>query len=132
LGSLVVGISSAIITFSVLAYINGQTPSKDLGIYMILFIGFITGILSAFIELVGSKGVDNLTLPIGSGIFATLSYYFNSIGLFIYLFISIIILIFAYRRNSISHDGIVAAILTAICLYSLGGPYLGSSLLVFF
>lgn len=132
LGSLIVGLSGFIVTITVLAYVNKSGARGQLSLYMITFIGLTTGLLGAYIELTAKKGTDNLTLPLGSGVFASLSYYFNSPGLYMYLLISLGILVLAHRKKSITHDGIVAALLTAICLYSLGGPYLGASLLVFF
>lgn len=131
-GSITVAIISFIVTFIVIIYFKDKENIHGLNLFTIIFISLLTGILSAFIELTGNKGCDNLTLPIGSGLFATLSLYFNSVGLFIYLSISAIILLFAYKMRAITVDGIVAAILTAITLYALGGPYLGASLLIFF
>lgn len=99
---------------------------------MVIYIGLLTAFVSVFIELTGKKGCDNLTLPLGSGLFATLFLQFGSLGLFIYMIISTMILATAYKVKSITPDGIVAAFLTAITLYALGGPWIGISLLVFF
>ncbi len=131
-GSLTVAIISFIVTFIVIMYFKDKENIHGLNLFTIIFISLLTGIFSSFIELTGNKGCDNLTLPIGSGLFATLSLYFNSVGLFIYLFISVTILVFAYKMRAITVDGIVAAILTAMTLYTLGSPYLGASLLLFF
>lgn len=132
LGTIIVAVTSFIVTSTVLSNINQGAQGRNLSLYIILLIGLVNAVLSAYIELTGKKGSDNLTLPLGSAIFASLAYYFTSSGLLIYLLISLAILVLAYKKRSITHDGIVAALLTAICLYSLGGPYLGASLLVFF
>lgn len=126
-GSMMVAITSFIV-----AVVSILRLQRTVSIPMLIFIGILTSIVSVFIELTGKKGSDNLTLPIGSGLFATLTVQFASIGLFIYLAIASIILIVASKLHSITADGIVAAFLTALILYTLGGPWVATSLLVFF
>lgn len=131
-GSLTVFLAAFIVTSGALYVFQSDIHPSGLSIPLILFVAFLTGIVSAFIELVGHKGCDNLTLPIGSALFATLSIRSAGPVYFIYLFISASILIAAFRLKSITTDGMVAAILTAVTLYSLGGVWIASALLVFF
>lgn len=131
-GSMMVAITSFIVTVGFIHIFGRMGKVEVVSIPMLIFIGILTSIVSVFIELTGKKGSDNLTLPIGSGLFATLTVQFASTGLFIYLTIATIILIVAYKLHSITADGIVAAFLTALTLYTLGGPWVATSLLVFF
>lgn len=92
----------------------------------------LTAVFAAFIELTGSNGCDNLSVPIGTGIFASLMLRYGSIGLVIYLLVALAILIYAYHKNAITADGIVAALLTATTLYSFSSIWVAASLLLFF
>lgn len=129
---MMVGIAAFIITVSSIFAFQGTGNLQSTSAAMVILIGLLTAIVSIFIELTGEKGCDNLTLPVGSGLFATLLLQFASVGFFVYLIITVIILITAYRFGSLTPDGIVAAFLTAVTLFTLGGPWLGISLLVFF
>lgn len=131
-GSIMVGIVAFIATVASILVFQGTGNLLTVSTPMVILIGLLTALISMFIELTGKKGCDNLTLPLGSGLFATLALQFASPGFFIYLSITALILIVAYKFKSISPDGIVAAILTAVTLYTLGGVWLGTSLLVFF
>lgn len=131
-GSMMVAISAFLITFASIFVFQGTGNLPLANLPLIILIGLLTAVLSSFIELTGEKGCDNITLPLGSGLFATLALKFASFNFFIYLMIVIIILISAYKLGSITPDGMVAAILTAVTLYTLGGVWLGSSLLAFF
>lgn len=53
-------------------------------------------------------------------------------GLFLYLEAAAAILAVAMRRQAITADGAVAARLTALTLYALGGVWVGASLNAFF
>ena len=86
----------------------------------ILVTTLLTALFSGFIELVSENGLDNLTLPIGSGIVATLIGSNFSSGLIIYLVFSILLVTYAYKKKSITLDGIVVALITAIILNTLG------------
>lgn len=108
-----------------------QTASMP-GIPVVILISLLTALLSAVTELTGKKGCDNLSLPVLSGLFATLCLVFGDPGFYTYLLIATGILVVAYKLKSITMDGIVAAILTAGTLYALGGIWLGAALLVFF
>lgn len=131
-GSMTVAITSFIVTLGSILIFQGTGTLGTVTIPMAIFIAVLNSVFSAFVELTGTKGCDNLTLPIGAGLFATLCLQFASNGLFIYMGISLLILIVAYKLHSITADGIVAAYLTAITLYTLGGPWIAISLLVFF
>lgn len=126
-GTLTLGIVSFVVTLGSYLYF-GDNHS----VILLVFLSLLNAALASFIELTGKRGCDNLSLPIGCGLFGALSYNYFSIGLLLYLFIAMIILLIAYKTKSISLDGMVAAILTAMVLYALGGPYLGVGLLTFF
>ena len=132
IGSAMVLVTSFIITAVCLYAFQGTGNLRIVTSPIIIFIAVLTSILSTFIELTGEKGCDNLTLPIGSALFATLAFQFGSLNLLVYMAIALIILIAAFKLNTITPDGIVAAFLTAMTLYALGGVWIGVSLLVFF
>lgn len=100
--------------------------------YLIVFISLLTGSIAVVLELSGKRGSDNLLLPMGTGLFATICYYYGNLGFYIYLFIAALILYFAFHKKSITVDGASFAILTASILYAFGGILLGISLLIFF
>ena len=130
-GSLMVAVAAFLATFGSLLYFQEEfLPERSL--LFILFIALLNGIFSAFMELTGKKGCDNLTLPIGSGLFAVLSMEFGTLQYFLYLAAALVILVYAFRKEAITPDGMVAALLTAVTLYTLGGFLLGSSLILFF
>jgi uncharacterized protein (TIGR00297 family) len=131
-GSMTVAAAGFVATAGSLFAFGGDKALQGAGIPTVLMIALLTGIVSAFIELTGKRGCDNLTLPLGSGLFATLLFQFGSVGFYAYLLISFAILIAALKLRAITPDGVVAAILTAMTLYALGGVWLGASLLVFF
>lgn len=128
-GSVTLAICAFIITLAVL--MTDQSPPL-IGWPEAILLALMTALFSAFIELMGSKGLDNLVLPIGSGLFASLAYYYGTVGYYLYLIFATGILILAYRKKAITADGIGVAILTAASLYALGGFWLAISLVVFF
>lgn len=97
-----------------------------------LGISLINGIYSLILELAGRNGLDNLLLPIGSGIMGGLMIYHPSKGFFLSLLISSAILFYAYKKRAISIDGASIAILVGAILYFCGGLYLYLALLGFF
>lgn len=131
-GSAVVGASAFVITFVAILVFrrSGEIPVQSFG--SIILISAIVALFSIFIEAAGKDGCDNLTLPIGSGLLATFCVYYGSLGFYTYLLIAGLILYFAYKARAITQDGIIAALLTAMTLYSFGGSWLGASLLAFF
>ncbi len=131
LGTLVVMGVSFVIALGVMQCFNRAEGRYDT-VWPMLLIASCNALLAALIELTGKKGTDNLSLPIGTGSFVMLCFYHGSLGLWIYLLLSAGILLGAYRLKAISEDGIVAAILTAVTLYTLGGQWIGASLLIFF
>lgn len=130
LGTAVVSVSGLLLSFFVMLFYNPSALQQPLPV--LLWIALLTGIFSGFVELLGKKGSDNLLLPVGAGVFATLLYYYGSSALYLYLALCLLILLFAYKAKSITVDGIFAAILTATVLFALGGVWLGVSLLAFF
>lgn len=131
LGSWVVASVGFLVSLTTMVYFNLKqgTPHSVFGL---IFIALCNAVMATFLELVGKRGSDNLTLPLGTGIFTTLCFYYGSVGLVIYLVAAFFILIVAYRLHSITEDGVVAAMLTALILYTLGGPWVALCLLLFF
>lgn len=130
-GSLTVAIAAFIVTFFSLLLIP-PIPGMPQSLWLIILISLMTAPTAAFLELIGKKGCDNLSLPLGTGVFATLAYQFASPGYFLYLLIVGIIVWAALRTRSLTLDGAAAALLTAATLFALGGLMIALSLLVFF
>ena len=118
-GSVTVFVVATAVTAITLLTVGEAEHILRVGIGMILLIALCNGFLSAFIEAAGIKSSDNLTLPIGSALFATLSFYYGDIYFFIYLAFSICVLLTSLRLRLLTADGVVAAILMAITLYLL-------------
>jgi uncharacterized protein (TIGR00297 family) len=104
---------------------------KSNPLYLIL-IGLLTGFFAVFLELSGKKGSDNLLLPMGTGFFASICYYFGTTGFYVYIIVVSFILFLAFQLKAITVDGIIFALMTATFLYGFGGNWLGVSLLLFF
>lgn len=129
-GSLIVLIAAVLITF-IVAIINKPTFSLKI-IFINLLIAILNGIFAMYIEISGKNGSDNISLPIGSGIFAgLLIHHFSWMQIAIIVF-SVLILFLAYRRNSISLNGAITAILVAQSLYVFLGRIVYISLILFF
>jgi uncharacterized protein (TIGR00297 family) len=131
-GSVTVAVLTFGITWVSVTLLAGAGALRAASPHAAALIAFTTALAAAFIELSGKNGCDNLTLPIGAGLFATLLLQFGDVGLYAYLAASIAILAVAFRRGAITADGAVAALLTALTLYALGGVWVGVSLLAFF
>ena len=131
-GSVTVFVVATAVTAITLLTVGEAEHILRVGIGMILLIALCNGFLSVFIEAAGIKGSDNLTLPIGSALFATLSFYYGDIYFFIYLAFSICVLLASLRLRLLTADGVVAAILKAITLYLLGGVWIALSLYAFY
>lgn len=131
-GSVTVFLVAAAVTAITLLTVGESEQIMRIGIGMIALISVCTGFLSTFIEAAGLKGSDNFTLPIGSALFATLSFYYGDIFFFIYFVFSIGVLLLSLKFRWLTADGVVAAILTAITLYLLGGVWIAVSLYVFY
>lgn len=84
-GSLVVFTASFVITFFSILFFELSLPLEIRDLLNLLFITLLTAIFSTLIELTGIKGCDNLSLPIGSGLFASL-YCILEVSNFIYIF----------------------------------------------
>lgn len=107
-------------------------PVSSLSIWNMLLIALLTALLAPIIELAGTKGCDNLSLPIGTGLFATILIHYYSNSLIFYTIIIFAILIYALKSKSIDLSAFIAAVLTGVTLFSMGGSYLAYSLLSFF
>lgn len=97
-----------------------------------IVIALATAIVAAFVELTGSNGCDNLSVPICTGLFASLLLRYGSLGMTLYLMVSLGVLLYAYHKSAITADGIVAAELTAATLYAFSSIWVAGSLLLFF
>lgn len=128
-GSLTVAVVAFVVTALSLFILEDGAPSAVL---TVLLIALLNAVLSAFIELTGKRGSDNLSLPVGSGLFAVLAWRFGSPGLLLYLLLAVLILAIAFKAHAITPDGIVAALLTALTLYTLGDVWIATALLLFF
>lgn len=128
-GSFIVFLSGFLITliFPLFYFDHVETPLS-----FFLVIGFIIGIYSFILELSGKDGLDNLLLPIGSGLMGGFLIYFYSNRFLLSLCLSSAILFLAYRKKSISLDGVGLAVLTGAVLYICGGIYIYLALIGFF
>ncbi|UTC75831.1 DUF92 domain-containing protein [Treponema sp. OMZ 792] len=131
-GFLTVLIFSFVITAACLYVFAPSEIGRELSLFSIVLIALCTAFFSAFVEITGKNGADNLSLPIGSALFASLLMHYGSLGFYIYILASVLILFAAYKARAIKPDGIVAAIITAMTLYALGGTWMGLSLIGFF
>ena len=129
-GSLVVLVEGVLITFTV-ATINNPILSLEI-IFINLLIAILNGIFAMYIEISSKNGFDNISLPIGSGIFAGLLIHHFSWMQVAIILVSVLILYLAYKRNSITLTGFIAAILVAQSLYVFLGFIVYSSLILFF
>lgn len=128
-GSLAVFAAGFTVTFAVGAGFGflQHIPPFYLGL-----IAFSNGVFSVFLELTGKNGFDNLLLPIGSGIFGGLMLLFFSPEHLLIIAASAVILLGAYKKNAVTVDGAVSAMMTAQLLYVFGGTYLYITLILFF
>lgn len=131
-GSLVVFACGFIITLLIGSIARSTEGLEGLDNLGLVLISLSTGILASLAEFVGRDGYDNISLPVLSGIFASLLIYFPTRGQLVALCFALLILLVAYFNRSISLDGLLAALVTAQVLYVYGGPYLYLSLIVFF
>ncbi len=126
IGSLVVLAVSLIISlilFNNYYFINTYT----------LCISIIISILSMFLEMVGSKGYDNLNLPLGVASYIYLSIIVNEPFNFIMVNILLtVILLIAYYKSAIDLEGALLAFIIGLAIYVFGNIYILSSLLGFF
>lgn len=131
-GTLTVAIAGFVFTIGSIAVFEGAALSTTGGIARVLLIALLTGSLGAYAELVGRRGCDNITLPLTTGLTASLLFYYVTPGLIVYMAIALGLLLTAYALRAITHDGILAALLTAVTLYTLGNVHIASALLIFF
>ncbi|MFT8704378.1 DUF92 domain-containing protein [Bifidobacterium aquikefiricola] len=146
-GSITVAVAAFLVTLACIALIPelhsdlkttfyswqyGDSVSMRIFIAESILIALATGIFAAFVELTGKHGCDNLSVPIATGLFASLLLRYGSIGMTLYLLVALAILIYAFRKSAITADGIVAAELTAATLYAFSSIWVAGSLLLFF
>lgn len=131
-GSLVVFLAGFFISLLVGLYGMVRDQIGPLPIQALLLISILTGLYSALLEISGTNGRDNISLPIFSGIFASLLLHFFTIGQLIVIGLSSLIIFYAARRDSITLDGSLVALATGQTLYVFGGPFIYLSLIVFF
>ena len=131
-GTVTVGLVTLVITVVAILVFEGDAGLSGSLVLRAVAIGLVTAVFGSYIELTGSKGCDNLTLPIGTGLTAMLLAEHASPALAIYLTTAMLLLVIAYKLRAITPDGIVAAMLTALTLFTLGDVWVGLSLLLFF
>lgn len=127
IGSLTVFLVSIVVSISCLWLFY-----PDLSLINILVISFFTGLFASIIELIGKRGLDNLSLPLVSSFFIWLSLLSNTKSYYIYLLFICFVLFFAYVKNKISLDGLAAAFIVGAGIYSLGHELLAFALVTFF
>ncbi len=91
---------------------------------------------ATFIELVTPKGIDNITVPLGSSL---ILYAIISVGgqpIFINLIIgfaiSELVAVAAYFRKSLDSSGVIAATIVGTTIYAFAGLIAWSTLILFF
>lgn len=131
-GTLTVGAAGFLFTVVAIALFERSAFSTAGGVGRVLLIALLTAVIGAYAELGGKRGCDNLTLPLATGLTASLLFYYGSPGLLVYMTIALGLLVAAYSVRAITHDGILAALLTALTLYTLGNLWVAAALLVFF
>lgn len=99
-------------------------------------IALLCGAFALYVELYGHNGCDNLSLPIGT---ATLYYYFHILRIrgeqnefWLIAGITLIILVAALSRDSITENGAGVAFLVGILVFAGGGFGLYGGLILFF
>lgn len=97
-----------------------------------LVLSLATAMITTFVELIGTDGYDNITVPLFSGMFLSIELYLGLWELNIYLVLASIILFFAVRKKSLTLSGSVVAFVVALNLYAFGGFWVGISLIAFF
>lgn len=126
IGSLVVLIVSLLISLSLF------NIYYDLNIYTII-VSVIISVFALLLEMVGSKGYDNLNLPLGVASYIYLSLISDSSLNFILInTLLILILIIAYSKSAIDLEGALLAFIIGLAIYTFGNIYILSSLLGFF
>lgn len=128
-GSFIVFMFGFLITLTLPLY---YFKSVNAPFIFFLIVGFVNGIYAFVLELSGKNGLDNLLLPIGSGLLGGLLIYHPSEGLFLTLDLSTAILFLAYRKKAISLDGTGVALMVGAILYYCGGLSLYLALIGFF
>ena len=131
-GSATLGVVSFVVTFIALLVFQGQGALRAASLAAVFLIALLTAAFAVFVELASADGCDNLSLPIATGLFATLCLQFGNLGHYLFLLACLIILATAFRLRVISPDGVVAALLTGQTLYALGRVWVGLCLLTFF
>lgn len=128
-GSFIVFIFSFLITLLTPLYHFKNISAPFL---FFLSVGIINGFYAFVLELSGKDGLDNLFLPIGSGIMGGFLIYYPSKGFLLSLLVSSLILYFALKKNAITLDALSVALLTGAILYICGGVYIYLALIGFF
>lgn len=131
-GSATVALVAFLVTGIVLLLAGDSGRVQEIGLLGISWIALLTAFLSTFLEAASNAGCDNLTLPIGAGLFATLAFYYGDFGFYLYFIASAAILLSSLKIKVLTANAVVAAILTAVTLYTFGGIWIGLSLYVFF
>ena len=97
-----------------------------------LMIALVAGLLALLIELQGTRGLDNLTLPLGLGLFLAFATQGTDTEFLLYLGVILICLATATMKGKLSLDGLTTALVMGAGMYGLGGSSLAYALLTFF
>lgn len=121
-GSMTLFFISLAISGAVLYVVQGK---------LLLVESLLISSLAVLLEFKSFKGSDNLTLPLGVGIY---SYFIVSFPTFTIIasFVNLLVVGFAYYKKSLTSDGILLAFLTGVILYALGDFPMYMALLLFF
>lgn len=83
-------------------------------------------------EAIGSRGLDNLTVPVGVALIVAFVPVEAAFPLGLAALLATVIGVLAYRRGSLSPSGVIGAILTGTLLFGLAGSIGAAALLAFF
>lgn len=121
-GSLTLFVISFFLSNSILYFTQGK----------ILFLeSFFISVLAMILEFKSFKGSDNITLPIGVGIYSYFIVNFP-VATMVASLVNLLVVGFAYYKKSLTHDGVLFAFFTGVVLYALGDFPMYAALLLFF
>ncbi|WP_207709049.1 DUF92 domain-containing protein [Heliomicrobium undosum] len=99
-----------------------------------LALAFLLATVATFLEAVSLSGLDNITVPIGTGLtlWALATWNVDLPMLLLGLAFSALIGALAYRRRSLSGSGVAGAVIVGTLIFGFGGWVWGLTLIAFF
>ncbi|MEA1986644.1 MAG: DUF92 domain-containing protein [Candidatus Marinimicrobia bacterium] len=100
-----------------------------------ILIGFITAIFATVAETISHQGTDNLTVPLGAGLILDFLYHSPNdmrTQLILWMLITTVIAIVAFKAKSLSLDGAVGAWLLGTIVFGIGGIEWMIPMIIFF